>query len=66
MTMGWNKTPIPCKCGSGKDRFDLEDAAGILINYVCDDCEEEVKSRYRTEVFTDPDYWSDEPKDWED
>jgi hypothetical protein len=64
--MGWNKTPILCKCGSGKDRFDLEDAAGIFVNYVCDDCEEEVKSRYRPEVFADPDYWSDEPKDWQD
>jgi len=45
-----------CTCGSNKERYPLEDARGIFCAYVCEDCEEEVKGRYRPEVFEDSHY----------
>ena len=42
-----------CNCGSGLERFPLNDAHGIFCAYVCDKCEEKVKSKYRPETFTD-------------
>ena len=39
----------------------LYDARGIYCGRVCDGCEAEVRSRFRAEIFTDPDYWHDEP-----
>ncbi len=50
-----------CGCGSGKPRRALDDARGIFCAYVCDDCEEEAKSKYRSDIFTDSGYWHDEP-----
>lgn len=50
-----------CICGSGKASWELIDARGIYVSRVCDDCEEEKKSRYRPEIFTDMGYWTDEP-----
>jgi len=64
--MSWNKTPIACRCGSGEDRYDLEDACGYFVEFVCDSCIDTVKAKYRPEVFTDSNYWSDEPKEYED
>jgi len=52
---------MPCRCGSGKERRALYDARGIFVSYVCDDCEREVKRHYRPDIFTDPNYWTDEP-----
>lgn len=37
------------------------DARGIFLAYVCPRCRKEKMLRYRPEVFTDPDYWHDEP-----
>ena len=52
-----------CHCGSEKDQYSLYDARGIFVAYVCDDCVEDVKSKYRPEIFTDPNYETDEPID---
>lgn len=41
-----------CRCGSGKERFPLHDAQGIFCAYICDDCEETVRSKYRPEIFS--------------
>jgi hypothetical protein len=44
--------PAPlCRCGSGEQRHELVDAAGIFCAFVCDKCEPEVRKRYRPEVF---------------
>ena len=43
-----------CSCGSGKERRELLDAAGIFCTFICDDCEEEKRSRFRSIIF-DPD-----------
>ena len=51
----------PCPCGSGEPSSPLIDARGIFCSYVCEACEEEVKSRYRPEVFEDASYACDEP-----
>lgn len=51
----------PCRCGSGKTRYELKDARGIFCAYVCSECEAEVKKRYRADIFTDSGYWADEP-----
>ena len=37
------------------------DARGIPIGYVCKKCEDAKKSKFRVEVFTDSDYYADEP-----
>lgn len=52
-----------CYCGSGKPAHALNDARGIFCAYVCDDCERSVAARYRTDVFDDPNYPTDEPVD---
>ena len=50
-----------CPCGSGKPQRALYDARAIFVGYVCDKCESTVRGRYRPEIFTDPNYWTDEP-----
>lgn len=49
-----------CMCGSGKDRYPLEDARGIFCCNVCDDCIEEKKKSYRSDIFTDSNYVTNE------
>lgn len=56
---------IQCDCGSGENSYDLFDARGIYCCKVCSKCEAEKKGRYRPEIFTDSDYWADEPIDEE-
>jgi hypothetical protein len=51
-------------CARGS-RWDLTDARGIFCCYVCDTCEAEKRARYRLDVFTDAQYWADEPIDAE-
>jgi hypothetical protein len=41
------------------------DARGIPIGYVCNKCEEAKKSRFRTDIFTDDNYYTDEPIDYD-
>jgi hypothetical protein len=50
-----------CKCGSGLHRYKLVDARGIFCDYVCGECEATVKKKYRSDVFTNSNYWTDEP-----
>lgn len=54
-----------CSCGSGHPRYILYDARGIPCGYVCTVCEAKAKAHYRPEIFTDADYWTDEPIDEE-
>jgi hypothetical protein len=41
----------PCHCGSGKERYELIDAAGIFCAFVCEDCEEAKRARYDPAIF---------------
>jgi len=50
-----------CPCGSSLPRRDLVDARGIFCAFVCDFCEPHKRACYRPEIFTDPNYWTDEP-----
>lgn len=52
--------PEPHVCQRGA-RWPLHDARGIFCCYVCDDCEDEKRSRYRLDVLQDPNYEADEP-----
>jgi hypothetical protein len=54
---------IRCICGSNKFQRPLYDARAIFVAYVCDACERKVRGRYRPEIFTDPNYWTDEAVD---
>ena len=54
-----------CRCGSGEERYALNDARGIFCSYVCSECEDEVKAKYRPEIFEDSMYEADEPIDTE-
>ena len=51
----------PCPCGSGKSSWWENDARGIPLARVCDDCRERKLKGYRPDVLTDSNYWSDEP-----
>jgi len=42
---------IPCRCGSTEERHKLLDGRGIFIDYVCDECEDETRAKYRPEIF---------------
>jgi len=55
---------MPCEHKSGKRP--LYDARQIFVAYVCDDCEDEVKSHFRPEIFDDSGYTVDEPIEPED
>ncbi len=58
MPMTWHT----CSCGSGETyTWILYDARNIACGRVCDKCEAKKKARYRPEVFTDSNYWADEP-----
>lgn len=41
----------------------LHDARGIFVTYVCNQCEAQKRQGYRADIFTDGNYWSDEPID---
>jgi hypothetical protein len=43
-----------------EQRYPLDDARGIFCASVCDNCEDEVRKRYRADIFEDSNYWSDE------
>lgn len=49
-----------------QERRKLFDARGIFCCFVCDECEQTKRSRYRPEIFTNPNYWTDEPVDPEE
>ena len=55
----------PCPCGSGLDSWWELDARGIPLCRVCPQCQESKITKYRPEVFTDSNYWADEPIDEE-
>lgn len=50
-----------CNCGSGRPSYELFDARGIGCGRVCDSCVDKRKATYRPEIFTNPNYWADEP-----
>ena len=50
----------PCKCGSGKSRYELLDVHRIFCAYVCEDCEAKERAKYRPEIFTDYNYETDD------
>ncbi len=53
---------IPCPCGNSPTySYPLYDARGIYVARVCDQCEEKKKLSYRPDIFTDSQYWADEP-----
>lgn len=52
--------PRLCRCGSGHLRHALYDARAIFVAYVCARCEATVRGRFRPEIFTDPNYDTDE------
>lgn len=54
-----------CDCGSGEYRYDLCDARGIFIAYICSKCEANHMSGFRPEIFIDSHYECDESVDEE-
>ena len=47
------------------ERRALYDARGIFCTYVCDKCEVAKTARFRPDIFTDSNYWADEPIDYD-
>ena len=45
-----------CACGSGKPRYELNDAAGVFCTFVCEDCEERRMQEFNPKIFT---HWYD-------
>lgn len=54
------RSKTQCPCGSGLTANAEYDARGSFLTYACDRCRKEKLSRYRTDVLTDANYWSDE------
>jgi len=52
-----------CNCGSDLPPEPQYDARGIFCFWACDKCRAEKQSHFRPEVFTDANYWHDEPID---
>jgi len=50
-----------CPCGSGEASWPEYDARGIYLCRVCEACETERLSVFRPDIFTDANYWTDEP-----
>lgn len=40
-----------CPCGSGKERYELHDAAGIFCCFVCEACEPKKRASYNPAIF---------------
>lgn len=51
----------PCPCGSFKPSSWQYDARGIELCRTCPACHQRKMAGYRTDVLTDPNYWTDEP-----
>ena len=51
----------PCPCGSGKMSQWLVDARGIPVSRVCPDCEHIKMAKYKSKIFTDSNYTTEEP-----
>jgi len=52
-----------CPCGSGQVPMAVYDARGIFVFFACNACSARKRKGYRPEIFTDPNYWHDEPLD---
>ena len=52
-----------CRCGSGEVARWVKDARGIPVAKCCFDCRDEKLKGYRPEIFTDANYYTDEPID---
>jgi len=50
-----------CNCGSGKESWWENDARGIPLDRVCEDCKTQKLAKFRPEVLTNPNYETDEP-----
>lgn len=50
-----------CDCGSGLPSSWVDDARGIPLARVCRKCKRAKLARFRHDVLTDPNYWTDEP-----
>lgn len=50
-----------CNCNSGLEKYPLHDARGIFVSYVCENCEKDIKEKYRKDIFENPHYQTDEP-----
>ena len=49
-----------------EDGISRQESFYPLHAYVCDECRKEKLSGYRQDIFTDSDYWHDEPIDAEE
>ena len=52
-----------CKCGSGLYIYELMDARGIFVAYVCAKCAQKIKGKFRPEIFKDSNYETTEDVD---
>jgi len=50
-----------CECGSQQPPEAIYDARGIYVTKACDSCRSSKVAGYRSDIFTDANYWSDEP-----
>jgi hypothetical protein len=43
--------PKLCSCGSGEERRELRDAAGIFCTFVCNKCERRKRALFNQAIF---------------
>lgn len=51
----------PCPCGSGKSSWWKHDARNIPLARVCQSCQADRLSKFRSDVLMNPNYYADEP-----
>ena len=51
---------MPHQCQPEERRTEY-DARGIPLGVACPECRDELRAKFRPDVLTDPNYWSDEP-----
>lgn len=52
-----------CSCGSNEYPAWVKDARGIPVAKCCPECQAEKLKGYRADIFTDANYYADEPID---
>lgn len=55
-----------CYCGSGLTSAAVYDARGIFACYTCPRCHARRLTEFRSDIFTDANYWTDEPVEEDD
>lgn len=61
----WIEPRKTCPCGSGHFRSEMYDAKGYFCTFYCSVCEREKRAKFKPEIFTDSNYFTEPGEDSE-